>query len=69
MKEIALRADFFDNWDDSAPSCTKIIRAESEEAAIEKAAAQIGNAARVEFSPIGLRPAYTKSGYEGSRPS
>jgi hypothetical protein len=66
MKKVALRADFFDNWDDLAPSCSKIIRAESEDAAIEKAAAQIGNAARVEFSPI---PAYTKSGYEGSRPS
>ena len=46
------RADFFENWDDLAPSRSITIAAESEEEAVEMAAAQMGDAARIEFAPM-----------------
>jgi hypothetical protein len=44
------RAYFFDDWDDTSPSHSVIISADSEDAAVAKAAAQMGTAARVEFT-------------------
>jgi hypothetical protein len=44
------QADFFDNSDDPSPSRSMTIAANSEDEAVEKAAAQIGDASHVEFS-------------------
>jgi hypothetical protein len=44
------RADFFDNWDDTLPSRSVTICADSENEAVDKAAAQLGGAARIEFT-------------------
>jgi hypothetical protein len=43
-------ADFFDGWDDALPSRSVTIYADSEDEAVDKAAAQIGDAARIEFT-------------------
>ena len=43
------RADFFDGWDDTFPSRSATICADSEDEAVDKAAAQMGDAARIEF--------------------
>jgi hypothetical protein len=52
MKQSAWRADFFDNWDDAFPSRSVTISADTEEEAVDKAAALMGGAARIEFAPI-----------------
>jgi hypothetical protein len=49
------KADFFDNWDDASPSRSMTIAADSEDEAVDIAAAQMGDAARVEFTRT-LRP-------------
>jgi hypothetical protein len=43
------RADFFDFWEDTFPSRSATIDADTEDEAVEKAAAQMGDAARIEF--------------------
>jgi len=43
------RADFFDDMDDALPSRSVFISADNEDDAVDKAVAQMGNAARVEF--------------------
>ena len=50
MKEATWRADFFDKWDDTSPSRSVIISANSEDEAVDKAATQMGDAARIEFT-------------------
>ena len=42
--------DFFDKWDDASPSRSMIISANSEDEAVDKAAAQMGDAVRIEFT-------------------
>jgi len=44
-------ADFFDNWDDTFPSRSVMICANSEDEAVDKAAAQMGDAVQIEFTP------------------
>jgi hypothetical protein len=44
------RADFFDYWDDTFPSRSMAIRADSEDEAVDKAAAQMAKAVRIEFT-------------------
>jgi hypothetical protein len=46
------RADFFDDTDDALPSRSAIIWADSEDDAVDKAAAQIGDAIRIEFTLV-----------------
>ena len=48
------RADFFDDTDDALPSRSAIISADSEDDAVDKAAAQMGDAVLVEFTCHGL---------------
>jgi hypothetical protein len=43
------RADFFDDSDDMSPSRSVMIFADSEDDAVAKAAAQMGDAAQVNF--------------------
>ena len=43
-------AYFFDNLDDPSPSRAMIISANSDDEAVKEAAAQMGDAARVEFT-------------------
>ena len=43
------RADFFDDTDDALASRSVFISADNEDDAVDKAVAQMGNAARVEF--------------------
>jgi hypothetical protein len=50
MNRATWRADFFDSWDDVAPSRSVMIRADSEDEAVDQAAAQMGGAARIEFT-------------------
>ena len=50
MNRAAWRADFFDSWDDVAPSRSVMISANSEDEAVDQAAAQMGGAARIEFT-------------------
>jgi len=42
-------AGIFDNWDDALPSRSLMISANSEDEAVDRAAAQMGDAARIEF--------------------
>jgi hypothetical protein len=49
MKQVTLRADFSDDPDNISPSRSVIISASSEEEVVERAAAQMNDAARVEF--------------------
>jgi hypothetical protein len=58
MKQVTMRADFFDDPDHTSPSRSVIISASSEEDVVERAAAQMNDAVRVEFG----RPR-PKSGY------
>ena len=44
------RADFFDNWNDTFPSRSVEISADSEDEAVDQAAAQMDGAARIEFT-------------------
>ena len=44
------RADFFDGWDYALPSRSVTIYPDSEDEAVDKAAAQMGDAARIEFT-------------------
>jgi hypothetical protein len=46
------RADFFDDTDDALPSRSVIISVDSEDEAVDKAAAQMGDAVRVEFTRV-----------------
>ena len=46
------RADFFDDMDDALPSGSAIISADSEDDAVDKAAAQMGDAIRIEFTRV-----------------
>ena len=46
------RADFFDDMDDALPSGSAIISADSEDDAVDKAAALMGDAVRVEFTRV-----------------
>ena len=46
------RADFFDDTDDALPSRSAIISADSEDDAVDKAAAQMGDAIRIEFTRV-----------------
>jgi hypothetical protein len=46
------RADFFRDPDDTSPSRSVIISADSEDEAVDKAAAQMGDAVRVEFTCV-----------------
>jgi hypothetical protein len=48
------RADFFDNWDDTLPSRSVTICADDENDAVDKAAAQMGSMARIEFTRSSL---------------
>jgi hypothetical protein len=61
MKQVTLRADFFDDPDHTSPSRSVIISASSEEEVVERAAAQMKDAVRVEFG----RPK-AKSGYRAA---
>jgi hypothetical protein len=49
MKQGTWHAEFFDDTDDLLPSRSMIISADNEDDAVDKAVAQMGNAARVEF--------------------
>jgi len=46
------REDFFDDMDDALPSRSAIISADSEDDAVDKAAAQMGDAIRIEFTRV-----------------
>jgi hypothetical protein len=46
------RADFFDDTDDTLSSRSVIICADSEDEAVDKAAAHMGDAVRVEFTHV-----------------
>jgi hypothetical protein len=48
-KIFTLRADFYDDPEAWSPTRSVIICASNEEEAVERAAAQMGNAARIEF--------------------
>ena len=50
MKQATWRADFFDNWNDTLPSRSLMISADSEDDAVDIAAVQLGDAARIEFT-------------------
>jgi hypothetical protein len=50
VKEATWRADFFDKWDDTSPSRSVIISTNNEDEAVDKAATQMGDAARIEFT-------------------
>jgi hypothetical protein len=65
MSKGTVRADFFDDFEDTAPSRFLLISASSEEEVIERAAAQMRDAARAEFE----RGLLLKSSYERSRSS
>jgi hypothetical protein len=52
MRPGTWRAEFFDDWDDQSPPRSVIVFAQNEDDAVEKAAAQIGDAARLEFTRI-----------------
>jgi hypothetical protein len=56
MNKVIVRADFFDDMEDTAPSRSLIISASNEEEIVERAAAQMRDAARVEFGRRDLRP-------------
>jgi hypothetical protein len=43
------RADFFDDPDDTSPSRTVIVSADTEDEAVDEAVAQMGEAVRVEL--------------------
>jgi hypothetical protein len=45
-------AKFFDNWDDDLPSRLLIIPADTEDEAVDQAAAEMGEAAHVDFSRV-----------------
>jgi len=49
-KNVTWCVDFFDKWDDASPSRSMIISANSEDEAVDKAAAQMGDAVRIEFT-------------------
>jgi hypothetical protein len=49
------RADFFDDPDDTSPSRSMIIYANSEDDAVEIAVAQMGAAVRIEFTRMVFR--------------
>jgi hypothetical protein len=49
------RADFFRDPDDTSPSRSVIISADSEDEAVDKAAAQMGDAVRIEITPVPAR--------------
>ena len=49
-KNVTWRVDFFDKWDDATPFRSMIISANSEDEAVDKAAAQVGDAVRIEFT-------------------
>ena len=59
MNRVTVRADVFDDTEDTAPSRSVTIPASSEEEVVERAAAQMRDAARVEF---GRRALCSKSG-------
>jgi hypothetical protein len=50
LNACPLRADFFDYWDDALPSRSVTIYADSEDQAVDKASAQMGDAVRIEFT-------------------
>jgi hypothetical protein len=50
MRKATWRADFFDHWDDASPSHSVIISANNEDEAVDKAVADMGDAARIEFT-------------------
>jgi len=52
MKKGTWCAQFFDHWDDVLPSRVMIITANNEDEAVDKAASQMGNAARIEFARV-----------------
>ena len=54
MKKGTWCAQFFDHWDDVLPSRVMIITANNEDEAVDKAASQMGNAARIEFARVHL---------------
>jgi hypothetical protein len=63
------RADFFADPDDTSPSRSVIISADSEDEAVDKAAAQIGDAVRVEFTHVISGEIKDLRDYETSRSS
>jgi hypothetical protein len=46
------RADFFEDWDDEAPSRSMIISANSEDEIVEEAESGMRDAVRLEFVPL-----------------
>jgi hypothetical protein len=58
MKQVTLQADFFDDPDHTSPSRSVIISASSEEEVVERAAAQMNDAVRVEFGRPRPKSAY-----------
>jgi hypothetical protein len=46
------RADFFNDTDDMLPFRSVVISAESEDEAVDQAAAQMGDAIRIEFTRV-----------------
>ena len=52
MKKGTWCAKFFDDWDDALPSRLMIIAANTEDEAVDKAADQMGGAARIEFARV-----------------
>ena len=49
MNSVTMRVGFFDDFKDIVPSRSLIISACSEEEVVDRAAVQMGDAARVEF--------------------
>jgi hypothetical protein len=52
VKKATWQADFFDEWDDASPFRSVIITADGEDEAVGEAAAQMGDAACVEFTRV-----------------
>jgi hypothetical protein len=51
-KVATWRADFFDDWDDAAPSRSMVISANSDDEIVEEAELEMGRAVRLEFFPF-----------------
>ena len=63
------RAEFFDDTDDSLASRSVVISADSEDEAVDKAAALMGDAVRVEFTHVISGEIKDLRDYETSRSS